>query len=213
VEIGHVLVLDVVGYSTLLITEQTRVIDLLTDIVRNTPRFREADAQRKHIRIPTGDGMALVFFGDPCAPVQCAVEISTALKNHPEIPLRMGIHSGPVNQITDVNEQSSVAGAGIDLAQRVMDCGDAGHILLSRHAAEDCMAFSEWNPHLHNVGEREIKHCRRISLVNFFNDEVGNPEIASEISISANNRINASDSGRFRQNCRAAANQCVRGSR
>lgn len=183
-EIGHVLVLDVVGYSTFLITEQTRVINILTDIVRNTARFREADAQRKLVRIPTGDGMALVFFGDPCAPLQCAVEISTALKDHPEIPLRMGIHSGPVNQITDVNEQSSVAGAGIDLAQRVMDCGDAGHILLSQHAAEDYMAFPEWNPHLHDVGECEVKHGRRISLVNFFNDEVGNSRLPQKYQLA-----------------------------
>jgi TolB-like protein/Tfp pilus assembly protein PilF len=177
VKIAHVLAMDIVGYSTLLITEQTRVIAELTKITRSTQRFRDADAQGKLIRIPTGDGMALVFFDDPDAPIHCAIEISAALKNHPEIPLRMGIHSGPVNPITDVNEQSNVAGAGIDLAQRVMDCGDAGHILLSKRVAEDYSPFPQWNPHLHDIGECWVKHSRRISLVNFFNEEVGNPAL------------------------------------
>ncbi len=128
-EIAHVLTMDVVGYSNLLITEQSQVIAELTRIVKETPRCRRAEAEGKLIRVPTGDGMLLVFFDDPQAPVQAAIEIATALKSHPKIRLRMGIHSGPVNEIVDVNDRSNVAGAGVDMAQRVMDCGDAGHIL------------------------------------------------------------------------------------
>ena len=136
-EIAHVLAMDVVGYSTLLINEQSRLLGDLNRIVREAARFREADAQGKLLRLPTGDGMALVFFNDPEAPIECAMEIAAAMKSSPEIRLRMGIHSGPVNQVVDVNDRSNIAGAGIDIAQRVMDCGDAGHILLSKRVAED----------------------------------------------------------------------------
>ena len=134
VEIAHVLTIDIVEYSTLLITEQTRVMGELKNIVKNNERFRRAEADGKLVRIPTGDGIALVFFSEPDAPIDCAMEISAALKFHPEIRVRMGIHSGPVNQVVDVSDRSNVAGAGIDMAQRVMDCGDAGHILLSKRA-------------------------------------------------------------------------------
>ena len=181
VEIAHVLAMDIVEYSTLLITEQTRVMGELTNIVKSSERFRRAEADGKLVRIPTGDGMALVFFSEPDAPIECAMEISAALKSHAEIRVRMGIHSGPVNQVVDVSDRSNVAGAGIDIAQRVMDCGDAGHILLSKHVAEDLAPFPRWNPHLHDLGEYEVKHGRRISLVNFYTDEVGNPSMPRKL--------------------------------
>ena len=176
VEIAHVLNMDVVGYSTLLITHQTHVIAELTRIVKEAARFRRAEAEGKLVRVPTGDGMLLVFFDDPQAPIECAMEISEAMKSLAEIPLRMGIHSGPVNEVVDVNDRTNVAGAGVDMAQRVMDCGDAGHILLSKRVADDLTPFPRWNPHLHDLGECEVKHGRKISLVNFYTDTVGNPE-------------------------------------
>jgi Adenylate and Guanylate cyclase catalytic domain len=173
--------MDVVQYSTLLITEQTRLMAELTSLVKNTELFRRADAEGKLVRIPTGDGMALVFFDDPKAPVECAIEIATALKAHPEIRLRMGIHSGPVNQVVDVSDRSNVTGAGIDIAQRVMDCGDAGHILLSKDVADDLAPFPRWNPYLYDLGECEVKHGRKISLVNFYTDDVGNAAMPRKI--------------------------------
>ena len=172
--IAHVLTMDMVGYSDLLITEQTSLMAELTRIARETPHFRQAEAAGKLLRIPTGDGMALVFFDDPQAPIECAVEVARALRSHREIKVRMGIHSGPVNEVMDVNDRVNLAGAGIDLAQRVMDCGEAGHILLSKRVADDLAPFPRWNPHLHDLGEITVKHGRRISLVNFYTDEVGN---------------------------------------
>lgn len=183
-EIAHVLTMDVVEYSTLLITEQSRVMAELTRIVRSTARFRRAEAEGKLVRLPTGDGMALVFFNDPEAPIECAMEIRAAIKNQPEIRLRMGIHSGPVNEVVDVNDRSNVAGAGIDLAQRVMDCGDAGHILVSKRVADDLAPYSRWNPHLHELGECEVKHGRKISLANFYTDEVGNPQTPKKCELA-----------------------------
>jgi TolB-like protein/Flp pilus assembly protein TadD len=174
-EIAHVLMLDLVGYSKLLINEQSSAMDELTRIVKETSQFRRADARGKLMRIPTGDGMALVFFDDPEAPIECAIEIAHAAKNSPAVCLRMGIHSGPVNQVTDVTERTNVAGAGIDIAQRVLDCGDAGHILLSKRVADDLAPLPRWNAHLHELGECEVKHGRRISIVNFYTDEIGNP--------------------------------------
>ena len=182
VEIAHVLSIDVVGYSLLLITDQTRVMNELASLVKNTEQFRHADAEGKLVRIPTGDGMSLVFFDDPQAPIECATEIAAALKTHPDIRLRMGIHSGPVNQVIDVSDRSNLAGAGMDMAQRVMDCGDAGHILLSRHVADDLAPFPRWNPHLHPLGECEVKHGRKIALVNFYTDEIGNPEVPKKFA-------------------------------
>jgi TolB-like protein/Flp pilus assembly protein TadD len=181
IEIGHVLVMDVVGYSRLLIDEQSRVIGELNRIVRGTVRFRVAQAAGKLISWPTGDGMALVFFGDPAAALECAMEIAVALKAHPQIRLRMGTHSGPVNRVTDVNEGSNVAGAGIDMAQRVMDCGDAGHILLSRRVAYDLAPSPRWSAHLYELGDYEVKHGQKISLVNFHTPEIGNPEVPAKI--------------------------------
>src|ERR1700747_1136716 len=165
-EIGHVLFIDIVSYSTLLINEQTDLLAQLNDVVRGTEHFRSAEAEGRLVRLPTGDGMALVFRNSPEEPVRCALEISQALKNRPELQVRMGIHSGPVNEVADVNERANIAGAGINIAQRVMDCGDAGHILLSRHVAEDLQHYPEWRPYLHNVGECAVKHGETISIVN-----------------------------------------------
>jgi TolB-like protein/Tfp pilus assembly protein PilF len=176
-EIGHVLFIDIVGYSKLLINQQSEQMQTLREIVRGTDQFRTAEAEGKLLRLPTGDGGALVFRTSPEAPVRCALEISKALKSHPELRVRMGIHSGAVNEITDLNEQANIAGAGINIAQRIMDCGDAGHILLSRHVAEDLEQYRQWQPYLHDLGECEVKHGVRIHAVNFYTDEVGNPGI------------------------------------
>jgi TolB-like protein len=176
-EIGHVLFIDIVGYSMGLITEQSDLLQKLKEIVRGTEQFRVAEAEGKLLRLPTGDGGALVFRNSPEAPVLCAIEIAEALKSHPELRVRMGTHSGPVNEISDLNEQANIAGAGINIAQRVMDCGDAGHILLSRHVAEDLEHYPRWQPYLHELGECEVKHGVRISVVNLYNDEVGNPAV------------------------------------
>src|SRR5213083_1162653 len=148
-EIGHVLFIDIVGYSKLLINEQSEQIQTLRKIVRGTEQFRRAEAEGKLLRLPTGDGGALVFRNSLEAPVLCALEIGKELKNHPELHVRMGIHSGPVNEVVDLNEQTNVAGAGINMAQRVMDCGDAGHILPSRHVADDLKHYARWRPYLH----------------------------------------------------------------
>src|SRR5438270_426664 len=175
-EIGHVLFIDIVGYSKLLINEQSEQIQTLRKIVRGTEQFRLAEAEGKLLRLPTGDGGALVFRNSPEAPVLCAVEISKALKSHPELHVRMGIHSGPVNEMTDLNEQANIAGAGINIAQRVMDCGDAGHILLSKHVADDLKHYARWRPYLHEIGECKVKHGEIIALVNFYTEELGNPQ-------------------------------------
>src|SRR5437762_1538967 len=157
-EIAHVLFMDIVGYSKLLINEQAELLQELNRIVRNTSQFRNAEAVGELIRLPTGDGMALVFLRRAEAPVQCAMEISQALRSSPEIRLRMGVHSGPVNQVADVNDRSNLAGAGINIAQRVMDCGDAGHILLSKRVADDLAHYRQWQSCLHDLGEFEVKH-------------------------------------------------------
>src|SRR5215472_9565241 len=172
--IGHVLLIDIVGYSKLLITEEREQLQALNEIVRNATQFRASDANGMLVRIPTGDGMALIFRDSVEAPVRCAVEISEAVKLHPEIQLRMGIHSGPVSEVTDVNERTNIAGAGIDIAQRVMDCGDAGHILLSKHVADDLAPHPRWNRCVHDLGECEVKHGTRVSVVNFYHDQFGN---------------------------------------
>jgi len=173
-EIAHVLFIDIVGYSKLSINEQNAAVDELTQIVRATEQFRRADASERLIKIATGDGMALVFYTSPEAPVQCAVEISRALKEHPRLQLRMGIHSGPVSWVADVNERANLAGAGINIAQRIMDCGDAGHILLSKHVAEDLEEYEQWRPLLHDLGACEVKHGVRVSVVNLYDDRFGN---------------------------------------
>jgi TolB-like protein/tetratricopeptide (TPR) repeat protein len=179
-EIGHVLFIDIVGYSKLLITEQSEQIHTLKEIVRGTEQVRLAEAEGKLLRLPTGDGGALVFRNSLEAPALCALEITKQLKKsprskeRPQLRLRMGIHSGPVNEVVDLNGQANMAGAGINIAQRVMDCGDAGHILLSKRVADDLEHYPQWAPHLHSLGECEVKHGTRIHLVNFYSDEVGN---------------------------------------
>ncbi len=198
VRIVHVLTMDLIGYSTLLLPQQSEALAELNRIVRETAPFRNA-GEGKLLRLPTGDGMVLVFFDEPEAPLECAVEIDRALKTHPELRLRMGIHSGPVNEILDINDRSNIAGAGIDLAQRVMDCGDAGHILLSKRVADDLAPHPKWNPHLHELGEYEVKHGRRIALVNFYTEEVGNDATPTKCLDAAAQRPNesiASVSGR-----------------
>src|SRR5438874_10091847 len=176
-EIGHVLFIDVVGYSKLLVKQQSELLSELNEVVSGTNEFRQAELAGKLIRLPTGDGMALVFRTHTEAPVECAMEIARALKSHPAIQLRMGIHSGPVNEIVDVNQRANIAGAGINIAQRVMDCGDAGHILLSKHVAEDLEQDDRWRPLLHDLGTCEVKHGMRVSIVNLHADEVGNPQL------------------------------------
>jgi TolB-like protein/Tfp pilus assembly protein PilF len=196
-EIGHVLFIDIVGYSKLLITEQSERLQKLKEIVWGTEQFRQAQAEGKLLRLPTGDGGALVFRNHLEAPVLCAMEISKELKRHPEIQVRMGIHSGPVNEISDLNEQANIAGAGINIAQRVMDCGDAGHILLSQHVADDLEQYPRWRAHLHDLGECQVKHDVRVRTVNFYTDEVGNPEVPQKFkraSVAATIRQFGSDS-------------------
>jgi TolB-like protein/Tfp pilus assembly protein PilF len=180
-EIAHVLLIDVVGYSRLLVNEQIELLQDLNQIVRNTECFRAAETAGKLIRVPSGDGMALLFFHSPEEPVRCALEISRTLQEHPHIQLRMGVHSGPVNQVTDVNDKTNIAGSGINVAQRVMDCGDAGHILLSGHIAEDLTQYRQWQPYLHDLGECEVKHGLRLHLVNLYKDNLGNPHLPDKL--------------------------------
>src|SRR5438874_6235046 len=180
-EIAHVLFIDIVGYSKLSINEQRAAVDELTQIVRASEQFQKAEAASRLLKIPTGDGMALVFYTSPEAPTQCAIEISHALKEHPRLQLRMGIHSGPVSGIVDVNERANLAGAGINMAQRVMDCGDASHILLSKRVAEDLAEYEQWRPLLHDLGACEVKHGVRVSVVNLYTDEVGNPQLPKKV--------------------------------
>ncbi len=181
-EIAHVLFIDIVAYSKLLINQQTELVKQLNEQVRSTDEFRTADAAGKLIRIATGDGMALAFFTSPDAPVRCALQLSEAVRQSPALQLRMGIHSGPVDRLADVNEQSNIAGTGINTAQRVMDCGDAGHILLSRRVADDLAQYGRWQPHLHSLGPVEVKHGVKMDLVNFYTDNIGNAAIPKKIA-------------------------------
>jgi TolB-like protein/Flp pilus assembly protein TadD len=181
-EVGHILFLDIVGYSKLLSDEQKELVQELNQIVRETEQFRTAEAEGKLTRLPTGDGMVLVFTNNPEAPVECALEISKALQSHPRLKVRMGIHSGPVNPVADVNDQSNLLGAGINVAQRVMYCGDAGHILLSKHFAEDLEHYAHWRSHLHDVGKVTGKHGLSVPLVNLYTDELGNSALPAKLS-------------------------------
>ena len=180
VEIGHVLFMDIVGFSKLLVDQQTDASQRLNQIVRNTEQFRAAEAADRLIRLPTGDGMVLVFYTGPEAPARCAMEIARSLKDG-SFGLRMGIHSGPVNKVADVNDRSNLAGTGINIAQRVMDCGDAGHILLSKRVTEDLEQHSRWQPRLHHLGEFEVKHGVKIDIVNLYTDDVGNPALPQKL--------------------------------
>jgi serine/threonine-protein kinase len=180
-EIVYILFIDIVGYSKLSINEQRAAIDELTQAVRTSEQFQNAEAAARLIKIPTGDGMALVFYKSPEEPVECALEISRALKEHPRLQLRMGVHSGPVSGVIDVNGQANLAGAGLNMAQRVMDCGDAGHILLSKRVADDLGEYEHWRPLLHDLGECEVKHGMRVSIVNLHADQVGNPQLPKKL--------------------------------
>jgi TolB-like protein/cytochrome c-type biogenesis protein CcmH/NrfG len=179
-EIGHVLFIDLVGFSKLLIEEQKERLGQLTEIVLATPQVQAAPNEQL-VRLPTGDGMALVFRNSSEEPARCALEIAEVLRKHPEIPVRMGIHSGPVSEVTDVSGRNNIAGAGINMAQRVMDCGDAGHILLSQRVADDLAQYRQWAPRLHDLGECEVKHGVRLHLVNLYADEIGNPALPEKL--------------------------------
>src|SRR3989440_7039435 len=184
-EIAHVLFLDIVGYSKLSVNEQHARVQELNEIVRLSDQFRKAQAANRILKIPTGDGMALVFYKSPEEPAQCAFEIarevqkSAGAKERPQLRIRMGIHSGPVSGVLDVNERTNVAGGGINMARRVMDCGDAGHILLSHHVAEDLEEFERWRPCLHDIGIFEVKHGVRLNVTNLYSQEFGNPQLPS----------------------------------
>lgn len=181
-EIAHVLFIDIVGYSTRLTDEQRGLVDRLNQVVRSSDEFNKAAANGRLKKIPTGDGMALIFYNSPEQPVECAVEISRVLRHHPDLPVRMGVHSGPVSAITDLNDRVNAAGVGINIAQRLMDCGDAGHILLSKRVAEDLQQNGRWRPHLHDLGEVEMKHGDRVHVFNFYTDDAGNRETPKKIT-------------------------------
>ena len=188
-EIGHVLFIDVVGYSKLSINDQHAAIEELNEIVRASEQVQRADAGSRLLKVPAGDGMALVFYTSPEAPAQCAVEISQALKDHPYLPLRMGIHSGPVSGVVDVTGRANVAGAGINIAQRVMDCGDAGHILLSKRVGEDLGEYQRWRPLLHDLGSCQVKHGVRLAVVNLHGDHIGNPRLPTKFHVLKKRRV------------------------
>src|SRR5437016_5529312 len=176
-EIAHVLFIDIVGYSKFSINEQRAAVDELNEVVRASEQFQKAEAAARLIKIPTGDGMVLVFYASPEAPAQCAVEISRAVKGHSRLQLRMGIHGGTVSGVADVNERANLAGAGLNMAKRVMGCGDAGHILVSKHVAEDLEEYEQWRPLLHDLGACEVKHGLRVGVTNLYSDEVGNRKL------------------------------------
>src|SRR5437764_12621795 len=180
-EVVHVLFLDIVGYSKRLTNEQQTLIDQLNQVVRGSEEFQNAEAAGRLIKIPTGDGMALGFYQSPAQTVECAMEISHALKIYPELRVRMGVHSGPVSAVTDLNDRTNAAGIGINVAQRVMDCGDSGHILLSKRVAEDLQQYGRWRPHLHDLGEVEVKHGIQVHVFNLYTDGAGNPYLPEEL--------------------------------
>src|SRR2546430_5198788 len=180
-EIGHVLFIDIVGYSKALTDEQQELVDRLNQVVRGSEEFQKAAAADRLIKIPTGDGMALIFYNSPEQPVNCALEISRALRNSSDLPVRMGVHSGPVSAVTDLNDRVNAAGVGINVAQRVMDCGDTGHILLSKRVAEDLQQYSRWRPHLHDLGEVEVKHGERVHVFNLYTDDAGNSDLPKKV--------------------------------
>jgi TolB-like protein/class 3 adenylate cyclase/Tfp pilus assembly protein PilF len=194
-EIGHVLFIDLVGYSKLLIEEQKERLSELTDIVLATAQVVRA-ANEELVRLPTGDGMALVFRNSSEEPARCALEIVQALKADPQIRVRMGIHSGPVSEVTDVNGRTNIAGAGINMAQRVMDCGDAGHILLSGRVADDLAQYRQWSPLLHDLGECEVKHGVRLRVVNLYTEELGNPAVPAKFKKRRKSKPGAAVSSR-----------------
>ena len=202
--IGHVLFMDAVGDSKFLVDEQREMQEQLNKIVRSTEQVRAAETAGSLIRLPTGDGMALVFFNSPEAPLYCAIDIAKKLREHPKLKLRMGIHSGPVNEVRDVNNRTNVAGAGINMAQRVMDCGDAGHILVSKRAAED-LAQSRQCPYLHDLGECTVKHGAPVHVANFYAADCGNPRLPEKFKHRRRRKIVALDTATKRWASIAAA--------
>src|SRR5207247_4653315 len=165
----------------LLVNEEIELLQELNQIVRDTECFRAAEASGKFDRVSTGDGIALLFFRSPEEPVRCALEISKTLQDHPRIQVRMGVHSGPVNRVTDVNDKTNFAGSGINVAQRVLDCGDAGHILLSQHVAGDLAQYRQWQAYLHDLGECEAKHGLRLHVFNLCKENLGNPQVPDKL--------------------------------
>src|SRR6478609_7777209 len=190
-EIAHVLFIDIVGYSKLSINEQRAVVEELNQVVRASEQFQRAEAAGRLLKIATGDGMALVFYASPEAPAHCALEISRALKERSRLQLRMGIHSGPVSGVVDVNNRPNLAGAGLNMAQRVMACGDAGHILVSKHVAEDLEEYEHWRPLLHELGTCEVKHGARVGIANLYGDVVGNPRLPKKFQALKKHRARA----------------------
>src|SRR5258705_12666565 len=188
-EIAHVLFIDIVGYSKLSINEQHALVEELNEVVRTSDQFQRAEAADRLLKIATGDGMALVFYTSPEAPAHCALEISRARKEHSRLQLRMGIHSGPVSGVVDVNNRPNLAGAGLNMAQRVMDCGDAGHILLSKHVAEDLEEYEQWRPLLHDLGTCEVKHGVRVSVVNLCDGQFGNAKLPRKFETLQKHRM------------------------
>lgn len=180
-EVAYVLFMDFVEYSRLPMTEQTRLLAQLQELLRGTAEFRRAEASGELIRIPTGDGMALVFFRDPVAPVNCAMELAGVLQGRPEMKLRMGVHSGPVYRVEDINANLNVSGGGINIAERVVDCGDAGHILLSSTVVELLQQLGDWSASLHDLGECEVKHGVRVHLYNLYTEVLGNPALPQKL--------------------------------
>src|SRR5881275_1608611 len=181
-EIAHVLFIDIVAYSKMTTDDQRAAIDKLNQIVQSTDEFRKEESENRLLKLATGDGMALIFYHSPEDPVECALEISRAIKEqHSNLRLRMGVHSGPVSGVVDVSGRANVAGAGINTAQRVMDCGDAGHILVSKRVAEDLEHYPHWRPHLHDLGETEVKHGIRLSIVNLYTEELGNAAVPEKV--------------------------------
>src|SRR5512133_1603177 len=184
-EIAHVLFIDIVAYSKMASDDQRAAIEKLNQIVQSTDEFRKEESENRLLKLATGDGMALIFYHSPEDPVECALEISRAIKEeHSNLRLRMGVHSGPVSGVVDVNGRANVAGAGINMAQRVMDCGDAGHILLSKRVAEDLEQYGHWNPHLHDLGECEVKHGVRVHVVNLYTPDLGNQAVPEKLRVS-----------------------------
>src|SRR2546423_8311862 len=182
-EIGHVLFIDLVGYSKFSINDQHAAVEQLNRVVRASEQFQQTETASRLLKIPTGDGMSLIFYSTPEAPVQCALEISRSLKRYPQLQVRLGIHSGPVSVVMDVNERANLAGAGMNIAQRVMDCGDAGHILLPKRVAEELETHEEWRPLLHDLGSCEVKHGVRVAVVNLYADQVGNAKIPLKLAV------------------------------
>jgi class 3 adenylate cyclase len=174
-EIAHVLFIDIVEYSKLLTDEQSEALQELNQVVRNTEAVREAERAGHLIILPTGDGMALVFTGSVERPAECALEVSQVLRAQPSLPVRMGIHSGPVHHVRDANARENISGVGINIARRVMDCGDAGHILVSKRFADDLGQHRRWQRYLHELGDVEVKHGVVVSLVNLYAETIGNP--------------------------------------